>query len=30
MKVEDIKNGYCTQFLLHKDEGASVARLRAF
>ena len=30
MKVEDIKNGYCTQFLLHKDEGASVTRLRAF
>ena len=30
MKVEDIKNGYCTQFLLHKDTGASVARLRAF
>ena len=28
MKVEDIKNGYCTQFLLHKD--ASVTRLRAF
>ncbi len=30
MKVEDIKNGYCTQFLLHKDENASVERLRAF
>ena len=30
MKVEDIKNGYCTQFLLHKDPGASVTRLRAF
>ena len=30
MKVEDIKNGYCTQFLLHKDSGASVTRLRAF
>ncbi len=30
MKVEDIKNGYCTQFLLHKNEGASVTRLRAF
>ena len=30
MKVEDIKNGYCTQFLLHKDPSASVARLRAF
>ena len=30
MKVEDIKNGYCTQFLVHKDPGASVTRLRAF
>ena len=30
MKVEDIKNGYCTQFLLHKDPGACVTRLRAF
>ena len=30
MKVEDIKNGYCTQFLLHKDADASVTRLRAF
>ena len=30
MKVEDIKNGYCTQFLLHISEGASVTRLRAF
>ena len=30
MKVEDIKNGYCTQFLLHKEENASVERLRAF
>ena len=30
MKVEDIKNGYCTQFLLHKDADASVPRLRAF
>ena len=30
MKVEDIKNGYCTQFLLHKNENASVTRLRAF
>ena len=30
MKVEDIKNGYCTQFLLHKNPDASVARLRAF
>lgn len=30
MKVEDIKNGYCTQFLLHKNEDASVTKLRAF
>ena len=30
MKVEDIVNGYCTQFLLHKNDGASVTRLRAF
>ena len=30
MKVEDIKNGYCTQFLVHKDPGASIAKLRAF
>ncbi len=30
MKVEEIKNGYCTQFLLHKSENASVTRLRAF
>ena len=30
MKVEDIKNGYCTQFLLHKNADASVAKLRAF
>lgn len=30
MKVEDIKNGYCTQFLVHKDPGASITRLRAF
>lgn len=30
MKVEDIKNGYCTQFLVHKDAGASITRLRAF
>ena len=29
MKVEDIKNGYCTQFLLHKNEDASLTRLRA-
>ena len=30
MKVEDIKNGYCTQFLVHKENGGSVAKLRAF
>ena len=30
MKVEDIKNGYCTQFLLHKEKESSVTRLRAF
>ncbi|MDD4850054.1 MAG: DAK2 domain-containing protein [Gemmiger sp.] len=30
IKVEDIKNGYCTQFLLHKNEESSVTRLRAF
>ena len=30
MKVEDIKNGYCTQFLIHKEDGASAAKMRAF
>ena len=30
MKVEDIKNGYCTQFLVNKKEGASCEKLRAF
>ena len=30
MKVEDIKNGYCTQILVNKNEGASSAKLRAF
>ncbi len=30
MKVEDIKNGYCTQFLVNKNEGVSSAKLRAF
>ena len=30
MKVEDIKNGYCTQFLVNKNEDASIAKLRAF
>ena len=30
MKVEDIKNGYCTQFLLNKNDGASSNKLRAF
>ena len=28
--MEDIKNGYCTQFLVNKNEGASSAKLRAF
>ena len=30
MKVEDIKNGYCTQFLVTKNDGASSNKLRAF
>ena len=30
MKVEDIKNGYCTQFLINKYGGASAAKMRAF
>ena len=30
MKVEDITNGYCTQFLINKNEGASAAKMRAF
>ncbi len=30
MKVEDIKNGYCTQFLVNKYEGVSADKLRAF
>ena len=30
MKVEDITNGYCTQFLVNKNEGCSCAKLRAF
>ena len=30
MKVEDIKNGYCTQFLINKYEGASAEKMRAF
>ncbi len=30
MKVEDIKNGYCTQFLINKNKGASAAKMRAF
>ena len=30
MKVEDIKNGYCTQFLVNKNDGASSYKLRAF
>ena len=30
MKVEDIINGYCTQFLVNKNDGASSNKLRAF
>ena len=30
MSVEDIINGYCTQFLVHKNEGVSSDKLRAF
>ena len=30
MKVEDITNGYCTQFLVNKNEQASSEKLRAF
>ena len=30
MKVEDITNGYCTQFLINKYEGASAAKMRAY
>lgn len=30
MKVEDITNGYCTQFLIHKNAGASSDKLRAY
>ena len=30
MKVEDIKNGYCTQFLVNKNENCSTEKLRAF
>ena len=30
MRVEDIQNGYCTQFLVHKNEDCSCAKLRAF
>ena len=30
MKVEDITNGYCTQFLVNKEPGASITKLRAF
>lgn len=30
MKVEDITNGYCTQFLINKNESASCQKLRAF
>ena len=30
MKVEDIKNGYCTFFVVNKNDGASSNKLRAF
>lgn len=30
MAVEDIVNGYCTQFLVNKNESASTEKLRAF
>ena len=30
MKVEDITNGYCTQFLVNKNPDASAEKLRAF
>ncbi len=30
MKVEDITNGYCTQFLINKNEGASAEKIRAY
>ena len=30
MMVEDNKNGYCTQFLVNKNDGASSNKLRAF
>ncbi|MFI3170470.1 MAG: DAK2 domain-containing protein [Faecalibacterium sp.] len=30
MKVEDIKNGYCTQFLINKNTDVSAAKIRAF
>lgn len=30
MKVEDITNGYCTQFLINKEAGISSDKLRAF
>ncbi len=30
MKVEDIKNGYCTQFLVNKTGEVSTEKLRAF
>ena len=30
MSVEDIVNGYCTQFLVNKNEDASAEKLRAF
>ncbi len=30
MAVEDITNGYCTQFLINKNENASAVKIRAF
>ncbi len=30
MRVEDIVNGYCTQFLINKNENANSEKLRAF
>ncbi len=30
MKVEDIKNGYCTQFLINKNDGVNAMKIRAF
>ncbi|MEG2054591.1 MAG: DAK2 domain-containing protein, partial [Oscillospiraceae bacterium] len=30
MKVEDITNGYCTEFIVNKTENANAGKLRAF